>query len=231
MSARTQAVVLLALVATSGALAGIVADRIITDRGAASADRRGPPGNGPWRWEARPDARYAERLTESLELTSAQGNAIDDIVAEEQVRVRQLTEEVQPRFRAIADDTRERIESVLTPEQRRRLGTLREQRMRMMREGARGSRGEGPPGWLREGAPRGAPMLEVRDSLLRERRLQWVRERDSIVRELRDSIMGERRGMITPQHLDSILRERRERMRERFEAMRDTLPPTVPDGL
>jgi Spy/CpxP family protein refolding chaperone len=149
LAARTQAIVLLALVATSGALAGVVGDRLLSDRGSASvaADmewtaRPGPApgmgagaGAGPWRFEARPGERYGERLASSLELSAEQRAAIDSIVMSEQQRVRELTAEVQPRFRAIAAETRLRIEDVLTPEQRERLRGLRQERMRgMLRE-------------------------------------------------------------------------------------------------
>jgi Spy/CpxP family protein refolding chaperone len=131
IGARAQAFVLLALVATAGALAGMAGQRAFGQhtpgepRDSAVQDgRRAPAAEG----------RYAERLTGSLELTPAQEDAIDEIVAEEQARVRELTEEVQPRFRAIADETRDRIESVLTAEQRVRLRELREQRVRQGHE-------------------------------------------------------------------------------------------------
>jgi Spy/CpxP family protein refolding chaperone len=151
LAARTQAIVLLALVATSGALAGVVGDRLLSDRGGASVpadtDWTARPGTapgggigagaGPWRFEARPGERYGERLAGSLELSAAQRAAIDSIVASEQQRVRELTAEVQPRFRAIAAETRQRIEDVLTPDQRERLRGLRQERMRGMRPGMR----------------------------------------------------------------------------------------------
>jgi hypothetical protein len=141
LTARTQAIVLLALVATSGALAGVVGDRLLTDRADTAAReparedaRPGMPGGpGPWRFEARPAERYGERLALSLELSPAQRAAIDSIMAEEQVRVRALTAEVQPRFRAIAEEARARVEDVLTAEQRERLRAMREERMRGMR--------------------------------------------------------------------------------------------------
>jgi Spy/CpxP family protein refolding chaperone len=136
---RVQAVVLLLLVATSGALAGIVGDRLLTDRQDTATvrpdTRAAPPLGGPWRWEARPEARYAERLGDALDLTPVQRAAIDSIVAEEQVRVRELTEQVRPRFREIASETRDRIEELLTAEQRETLRSLREDRMRTMRRG------------------------------------------------------------------------------------------------
>jgi Spy/CpxP family protein refolding chaperone len=136
---RVQAVVLLLLVATSGALAGIVGDRLLTDRQDAAVARPDPeappPSGGPWRWEARPEGRYADRLGDVLDLTPAQRTAIDGIVAEEQVRVRELTEQVQPRFREIASETRGRIEELLTAEQREILRSLREERTRTLRRG------------------------------------------------------------------------------------------------
>jgi hypothetical protein len=140
---RGQATIVLALVATLGALLGIVADRAFAVRVearaasavrsevAATAGAPAAPLAGPWRWEARTDARYAERLGNWLALSATQRAEIDRIVAEEQVRVRELTQEVEPRFRAIAGETRTRIEAVLTDEQRNRLRTLREQRMRV----------------------------------------------------------------------------------------------------
>jgi Spy/CpxP family protein refolding chaperone len=149
LAPRVQAVVLLLLVATAGAVAGIVGDRLISDRQEPIPARdavRGAPGAGPWRWEPRTDVRYAERLSSVLELTAAQQQAIDSIVNDQQQRARALTAEVQPRFRAIAEQTRSSIEDVLTPEQRERLRGLREERVRTMRREWRGSReddGEG----------------------------------------------------------------------------------------
>jgi Spy/CpxP family protein refolding chaperone len=135
LAPRARAVILLLLVATSGALAGIVGDRLVADRAAATAGAAPaagpmPPAGGPWRWEPRPERRYAERLGDALELTAAQRTAIDGIIAEEQARVRELSAEVEPRFRAIAEETRQRVEDVLLPEQRERLRALREERIR-----------------------------------------------------------------------------------------------------
>ena len=132
---RAQAAVLLALVALVGALAGVVADRALNDRwdgrGEPGGVRRAPPpGAGLWRWEARPDARYADRLAARLNLSADQRARIDSILAEEQARVRELTREVAPQFRTIAEQTRSRIEGVLTDSQRERLRELRDERMR-----------------------------------------------------------------------------------------------------
>jgi Spy/CpxP family protein refolding chaperone len=171
--ARTQAIVLLLLVATAGALAGVVGDRMLTDRGGSSrawdAPRAGPAPGGPWRWEARPDERYGERLGVSLELSAAQRAAIDSIVAQQQARVQALTDEIQPRFRAIAEEARGSIEDVLTPEQRERLRGLREERLRGMRPGMRemmrDRQREGPPAGMHNGMPPGAPGGRMRERL------------------------------------------------------------------
>lgn len=239
MHGRTQAFVLLAVVATAGALAGVVGDRLLSERRTAQpfGDAAMPPaGMGPWQWEPRPDARYAERLTESLSLTADQEDAIDAIVAEEQVRVQELTHQVQPRFRAIADDTRGRIEEVLTPPQRQRLRELREERMRAMaaarsamrpggmrefRDSIARERGSAP-GRGRRGDPapdamsreRAGPMLEMRarrDSVLQELR--------ALPPEVRDSILLEFRAR-QPAWWDSVMRERRHRPQRGADTLR-----------
>jgi Spy/CpxP family protein refolding chaperone len=145
---RVQAVVLLLLVATAGAVAGIVGDRLVAERSdpvpAGEGLRPGAvPGPGPWRWEARRDMRYGERLAADLDLSPEQRAAIDSIVRDQQQRVRALTAEVEPQFRAIAEQTRGRVEAVLTPEQRARLAELRNERRRTMREEWRPGRERG----------------------------------------------------------------------------------------
>jgi Spy/CpxP family protein refolding chaperone len=185
LAPRVQAVVLLLLVATASALAGIVGDRLVSDRQPATTPASDAPaaGAGPWRWEPRADVRYGERLYGALDLSVAQRAAIDSIVAEQQVRIRELNEEVRPRFRAIAEQTRGRIEGVLTEEQRDRLRQLREERARTLREGGhmRGSRPDRPDDGLRERRPddglreRARRDPAVRDSLRRE----WQQRRGS----------------------------------------------------
>jgi hypothetical protein len=187
---RSQAMALLLLVATSGALAGVVGDRLISDRTAPAAapeptaGEEYPVAGGPWRLEARPAGRYAERLGAALELSPQQQAAIDEIVAEQQARVQELTAEVQPRFRAIAEHTRGRIEDVLTTEQRERLRTLRSERMR-----ATGR----PDGRWRDDSLRIGPGEDGRPG-----------------RRLRD---GLRPG--SDSDADSAVQERRDRTRER----------------
>jgi Spy/CpxP family protein refolding chaperone len=222
MSARVQAIVLLALVATTGALAGVVGDRLLRDRDAApftGADMQesAPPAGGPWRWEPQPDARYSERLVESLSLTPDQESTINLIVAQEQDRVRELTYELQPHFRAIAEETRGRIEDVLTPQQRQQLRTLREERMRGM-----GMRpGAGPGAGMRGFGGRemrDSAMLHMRDSIMRERRDSIMRERNGIIMERRDSVMRQLRRL-PPEVRDSVIME----LRGTLPAQRDSM--------
>jgi Spy/CpxP family protein refolding chaperone len=218
MSARVQAIVLLALVATTGALAGVVGDRLLRDRDAApfmAADMQesAPPAGGPWRWEPQPDARYSERLVESLSLTPDQESTINLIVAEEQDRVRDLTYELQPQFRAIAEEMRGRIEDVLTPQQRQQLRSLREERMRGM--------GMGPGGAMRGFGGRemrDSAMVHMRDSIMRERRDSIMRERNGLVRERRDSVMRQLRRL-PPEVRDSVIME----LRGTLPAQRDSM--------
>jgi hypothetical protein len=231
LSTRAQAIVLLLLVATSGALAGIVGDRLLLDRGSNErtqdpATQQPPGGEGPWRWEARPDERYAERLAYSLELTEAQRLVIDSIVEVQQDRVQVLSQQIQPQFRAIADETRSSIEDVLTPDQRARLISLREQRMRTMRPGMRElmPRGDAPP---RLGpppmgpGPRGGPGTRpggVREEVPAEIRAAL---REGRMWEYLDSIRGDRPLW---QVRDSLLRERGDTAAaNRFRARRDSM--------
>jgi Spy/CpxP family protein refolding chaperone len=178
MGTRTQAIALLLLVATSGALAGVVGDRLLLERDASRQPGEwrpsgvaGPPPDGPWRWEARPDERYAQRLAHSLELSEAQRVRIESIVELQQERVRELAEEMQPRFRAISEEARAGIEDVLTAEQRQRLESLRQERMRLMRPGMREMMrqgdGHGPPAGMRNGGPGRMMSPAMRDSAMR----------------------------------------------------------------
>lgn len=144
---RAQAGVVLALVAMVGALLGILGDRLV-------AQQRTPeepvpafqPGQGRAPGMMRPEMvrRYGQQLGRELDLTEPQRARIDSIMMQERLRIRELNQEFQPRFREIAEQTRERVDAVLTPEQRERLRDLREARIRRM--------GDRP--MFREGRPR-----------------------------------------------------------------------------
>jgi Spy/CpxP family protein refolding chaperone len=138
---RTQASLVLALVATLGALVGILGDRYLAARRAAVAptpmERTALP-----RGAMAPGMLYSERLATRLDLSSTQRARIDSILADNRVRARELSSQFQPQFRALAEQTRERVEAVLTPEQREQLSGMRQQRMR---------RGDMRPGGIRPG--------------------------------------------------------------------------------
>lgn len=126
---RAQAGLVLALVATSGALLGILGDRLLASQRSDEAPAMVAPVQGS-RGGMIAGSRYGERLAQRLDLSDVQRARIDSIFAEEQVRARELSREFQPQFRALADQTRERVEAVLTPEQLEQMRAMRQQRMR-----------------------------------------------------------------------------------------------------
>jgi Spy/CpxP family protein refolding chaperone len=134
LGARAQAVLVLALVASLGALAGIIGDRMLADAPpqppAPAFDRPDPgpgPGGGPGQ-----ALRYAQQIGVLLDLSEDQRARIDSILDVQQGRARELTREL----RGVTEETRRQVEAVLTDEQRTQLRTLRQQRLR---------RPDGPP--------------------------------------------------------------------------------------
>lgn len=127
---RAQAGIVLALVATLGALLGILGDRLVAQQREAPPAMEPPPGRTPGMMRPEMVRGYGQQLARHLDLTDGQRAQIDSILMQERLRVRELNREFQPRFRAVARQTRERVEAVLTPEQRARLGELRTERMR-----------------------------------------------------------------------------------------------------
>jgi hypothetical protein len=73
-------------------------------------------GDEPGRVSDRARARFAK----ALELTPAQAAAVDSISRHEFEAVSAIRAETWPRMQAVLDDTRRRIDSVLTPAQRTR---------------------------------------------------------------------------------------------------------------
>jgi Spy/CpxP family protein refolding chaperone len=64
--------------------------------------------------------RMRARFAKALDLTPAQGAAVDSISLHEFEAVSAVRAETWPRMQAVLDDTRLRIDSILTPEQRAR---------------------------------------------------------------------------------------------------------------
>lgn len=142
LSPRAQAVLILAFVATLGALLGILGDRVLASRRASSpppAEWTPPPRGGMM-----PGGRYGEGLATRLDLSASQRAQIDSILAEDRVRARELTRQFQPQLRQLAEATRARVEAVLTPEQLEQLRAMRQQQ-RMRRRGDIRPGGPGGP--------------------------------------------------------------------------------------
>lgn len=128
---RAAAAVLLALTFVVGVLTGVVLDRALL------------PGPPRWEREERVRESYRDRLARELQLTPQQQAQIDSILRTQQAQVRALRRRVAPEFRRIFQETRRKIEAVLTPEQRARLEELRARWDRERR--ARDERDEAPP--------------------------------------------------------------------------------------
>jgi|GEM_PF-3185006 len=79
----------------------------------------------------RPSAeRYLRYLEEELDLSEEQRQRLAVILGNQQERVMEITRESRPRIRAVAEDTREAIQDVLTPAQWERFQEMRQQRER-----------------------------------------------------------------------------------------------------
>jgi Spy/CpxP family protein refolding chaperone len=129
---RLRAILVLALVALVGVLAGVLLDRaVLRDRWGALGRWHGPHAGeyGPGGWQ-RGGRRSTEWMARELSLTPEQRAAIDSIRSRQQERMRQVMRDVRPQFRAITSETRAQIDSVLTPAQRERLQALRRSRGR-----------------------------------------------------------------------------------------------------
>ena len=125
---RAQVVLILAFVATIGAFIGILGDRYVARQraDAAPAVERGTMPRGGMM----PGMRYGDGLATRLDLSAEQRAQIDSILAQDRLRARELTRQFQPQFRSLAEETRARVEAVLTAEQRDELRAMRQQRMR-----------------------------------------------------------------------------------------------------
>jgi hypothetical protein len=120
-----------------GIATGAVLDNVYRTRvGAAepTVNRRGPGGpNSQDRMRRDRDA-----MDKYLGLDQAQQEQVHKILEETRSDLRALREQVDPKFRAIEESSRERIRAVLTEEQRRKMDEYRESH--------RGDRGRSPRG-------------------------------------------------------------------------------------
>ena len=151
---RAQAVLILAFVAMAGAFIGILGDRYVARQRAEAGPADVGRGAIP-RGAMVPGMRYGEGLATRLDLSAEQRAQIDSILAQDRLRARELTRQFQPQFRSLAEETRARVEAVLTAEQREELRAMRQQRMRRgdMRPGDMPA--DMRPGMRRNGVPPG----------------------------------------------------------------------------
>jgi Spy/CpxP family protein refolding chaperone len=143
-----------------GALAGVALDRHLVHARGGGRDRgEGPrfvPGmsmpSNPRSSAAGRDSmrpRGGGEFAKALGLSAAQAAAVDSVMAQDFKAVSALREEMRPRIEAIIASTRQRIDSLLTPQQREKYHALiAEQQQRMQRRergGPRRGGGGGPP--------------------------------------------------------------------------------------
>jgi Spy/CpxP family protein refolding chaperone len=125
-----------------GIATGAVLDNMYRTRvGAAepTVNRRGPGGtNSQDRMRRDRDA-----MDKYLGLDQAQQEQVHKILEETRSELRALRAQVDPKFRAIEENSRERIHAILTEEQRRKLDEYRESH-RGDRGGDRGRPPRGP---------------------------------------------------------------------------------------
>lgn len=124
----------LVFVAAAGVASGVVLERRVLSRHGA---------RGPWRvgeLHAEGPRAMHERFGRDLGLSAAQAAKIDSIFASHRPAIDSARAISEPKIRAIIDQTRREIDSVLTPEQRAKMHA------RMMRERPPGDSTERPGG-------------------------------------------------------------------------------------
>jgi Spy/CpxP family protein refolding chaperone len=127
MSQRVLAGLVLIAVCALGVAAGVALDRVCL-RQHVTLD--GFFRNRPAHWARSDDDRrgHWSRLAKRLGLTPEQAVTIDSILAQQGRQLRDTREEIDPQMRSIMRMTKQRIDSTLTPDQRRLLQRLRRER-------------------------------------------------------------------------------------------------------
>jgi hypothetical protein len=131
----------LILAALSGGIVGVAVDRLLLlphmfhGWHGERHPRQGPPGG---------DVR--RRIGKELGLTPGQQSRVDSIMDREMRGVRAVRATVQPRLDSILAQTRRSLDSVLTPEQRKKAEEMRRRHPRPPRFGGGPPPGGGPPG-------------------------------------------------------------------------------------
>lgn len=113
---RTRVALLLFLTFAAGAAAGVAADRLSLLPGTARAEEEVARADAGDRGR---DGRETtiERFADDLGLTAAQRERIEGILEDFRSDLKAMRREFHPRWHALIDTTRTRIEAVLTPEQ------------------------------------------------------------------------------------------------------------------
>jgi Spy/CpxP family protein refolding chaperone len=132
---RMLAALLLVFAVAVGFLGGILVDRLLLappESQAVPAPAPGPRPAGEPRGSRGPGdrARYLDFIDRELALTAEQRGRIEEILRAQQERMDEITRESRPLIRALAEQTRERIQQTLTPEQQARFEALRRERDR-----------------------------------------------------------------------------------------------------
>lgn len=145
---RSIAVLVLLLVAFAGGLAGVALDRFVLlphmFRGAGFGHEHG--WGGPPR-----DREFRARFARELGLSPEQQTRIDSIMDRRGRELRAVRGQVQPTLDSIVARTRRQVDSVLTPEQRKKAEEIRRKHPRPPGP---------PPGMFEPGPPPGGPPPE-----------------------------------------------------------------------
>src|SRR5690606_33576254 len=120
------AAVLMVVMLLLGVVSGVALERwVIAPERPEVGARRAPAGPARRIDPAAVRGRYSRQLARELNLDSAQAQAVDSLLREQQTRVRATMRESQPRLREIARETESRIRTVLSTEQWNRWQELR----------------------------------------------------------------------------------------------------------
>ena len=112
------AVLVLVVAVLAGGIAGVAADRLIL----LPHMRHGPWHGGPPR-----DRGFRDRFAKEVGLTPDQQIRIDSIMDRQGRELRAVRGQVQPQLDSIITRTRRALDSVLTPEQRKKAEAIRKQ--------------------------------------------------------------------------------------------------------
>jgi Spy/CpxP family protein refolding chaperone len=116
------ALLVLLLAALAGGVGGVAADRLILLPRMHGGPEYGPGGfhRGPPR-----DREFRDRFAREVGLTPQQQTRIDSIMDRQGRELRVVRGQVQPQLDSIITHTRRALDSVLTPEQRKKAEAIR----------------------------------------------------------------------------------------------------------